>query len=97
MVSFGRLPTDGVTGSDVGGAELVDESLRAGRLLDDSLLVVLTDGPTEFVVVHRRSVLALPPQLRHAHRILDLEDSCRRKHKNPVNVLSPSKHDSNYR
>ena len=67
MVSFGRLPTDRGSGSDVGGAELVDESLRASRLLDDALLVVLADRPTEFVVVHRRSVLALSPQLSHAH------------------------------
>ena len=38
-------------------AELVDQSLTPLRLLHDSLLVVLSQGPGELVVVHGRTVL----------------------------------------
>lgn len=54
-------------------AELVYQSLAALRLLHDALLVVLPDAATELVVVHRRPVLSLAPEPRHAHRVLDLE------------------------
>lgn len=42
--------------------ELVDEPLAPFRLLHDALLVVLSDAPGEFVVVHGRPVLSLAPQ-----------------------------------
>ena len=38
-------------------AELVDQSLAPLRLLHDSLLVVLSQGPRQLVVVHGRTVL----------------------------------------
>ena len=38
-------------------AELVDQSLAPLRLLHDSLLVVLSQGPGQLVVVHGRTVL----------------------------------------
>lgn len=56
-------------------AELVYQSLAALRLLHDALLVVLPDAAAELVVVHRRPVLPLAPESRHAHRVLDLEDA----------------------
>ena len=55
--------------------ELVDQPLRPLRLLHHALLVVLADAATQLVVVHRRPVLALSPELRHPHRVLDLEDA----------------------
>lgn len=54
-------------------AELVDQSLRAFRLLHDALLVVLANGSRQLVVVHGRSILATTPQTGDAHRVLDLE------------------------
>ena len=57
------------------GAELVDQPLRVVCLLDDSLLVVLTDGTAEFVIVHSRTVLAHAPKLGDAGRVFDLEDA----------------------
>ena len=59
----------------VGVAELVDKALRSLGLLHDALLVVLADGSAQLVVVHRRTVLSLAPEPRHAHRVLDLEDA----------------------
>jgi len=56
-------------------AELVDQPLRPFRLLHDALLVVLSYGAGQLVVVHRRPVLATTPQLGHPHRVLDLEDA----------------------
>ena len=75
------FPYNYATGSDhlllrhVGRAELVDEPLRTRRLLYDAFLVVLSDRPRQLVVVHRRPILPLPPQFRHANRVLDFEDS----------------------
>lgn len=51
-------------------AELVDEPLTPLRLLHDALLVVLSDGARQLVVVHGGPVLALPPESRHAHGVL---------------------------
>lgn len=56
-------------------AELVDEPLRALRLLHDALLVVLPQRAAQLVVVHGRPVLALAPQRGHAVRVHDLEDA----------------------
>jgi len=39
-------------------AELVDESLGPFRLPHDSLPVVLPNGPREFVIIHRRTILS---------------------------------------
>lgn len=55
--------------------ELVDESLGSFRFLHDALAVVLANGATEFVVVHRRPVLAFAPQFGHTHAVLDLKDA----------------------
>ena len=75
----GRHVTTGtrssILSSQVGRTELVDQPLRVRGLLDDSLLVVLPDGPTQFVVVHGRTVLAASPQLRNTSRVFNLEDS----------------------
>lgn len=56
-------------------AELVDEPLGALCLLHDALLVVLTDGTGELVVVHGRAVLAHAPEARHFDGVLYLEDA----------------------
>lgn len=45
------------------------------RLLDDAFLVVLPHRPAQFVVVHRRPVLAATPQPGHSGGVLDLEDA----------------------
>lgn len=55
--------------------ELVHQPLRSLCLLHDALLVVLSDGPRQLVVVHRRTVLPATPQASHNHRVLDLEDA----------------------
>ena len=54
---------------------MIDEPLAFVRLFDDSFFVVLADGAGQFVVVHRRSILPLAPQLGNADRIFDLENS----------------------
>lgn len=59
------------------GTELVDQSLRIVSFLDDALLVVLSDGTTEFVVIHGWSVLPLSPKSGYVSRVLNLEDSLR--------------------
>ena len=56
------------------GAELVDEPFGVVGLLDNALLAVLPDGPTQLVVVHGRPVLSRPPQPGDAGRILNFED-----------------------
>ena len=56
-------------------AELVDEPLRALRLLHDALLVVLPERAAQLVVVHGGPVLALAPERGHAVRVDDLEDA----------------------
>lgn len=58
----------------VGMTELVHQSLAALRLLHDALLVVLSDTAAELVVVHGGPILALAPEPRHPHRVLDLKD-----------------------
>lgn len=58
-------------------AELIDQALRALRLLHDPLLVVLANGAAQLVVVHGGPVLTLAPQARHLNRVLDLEDALR--------------------
>ena len=45
-------------------AELVDQSLAPLRLLHDSLLVVLPQGPRQLVVVHGGTVLITKILLR---------------------------------
>jgi len=67
-------------------AELVDQSLTPLRLLHDSLLVVLSQGPGELVVVHGRTVLSLSPQSGDLDRINNLEDSLGSV--DPVNVVA---------
>lgn len=47
--------------------ELVDESLAPLSFLHDSLLVVLSDTPGQFVVVHSRPVLSFAPQSGNTH------------------------------
>lgn len=56
-------------------AELVNQPLRSLSLLHDAFLVVLSDRPAQFVVVHGGSVLSLAPQSGHFDRILDLENA----------------------
>lgn len=63
--------------------ELVDQSLLLPGLLDDVLLVVLTERTGQLVVVHLGAVLTLTPQSRQLMRVLDLEDAC--------NVVAPVK------
>lgn len=53
--------------------ELVHQSLGAFRLLHDALLVILPNRSRQFVVVHRRTILAPSPEPGHDHRVLDLE------------------------
>jgi len=67
-------------------AELVDQSLAPLRLLHDSLLVVLSQGPGQLVVVHGRTVLSLSPQSGHLDRVNNLEDSL--SSVDPVNVVA---------
>lgn len=55
--------------------ELVDQPLGSLGLLHDPLLVVLTDGARELIVVHGGSVLAFAPQTSNTHAVLDLEDA----------------------
>lgn len=57
----------------VGRAKLIDKPLRAIGLLHYALLVVLPNGPAQFIIVHLWLVLPLAPQLGHSHRVLDLE------------------------
>lgn len=45
----------------VGWTELVDQSFGVVGFLDDVLLVVLTDGTAQFVIVHGGAVLATSP------------------------------------
>lgn len=59
----------------VGVAELVHEPLGPLSLLHDALLVVLSDGAGELVVVHGGTVLPLAPEAGHADAVLDLEDA----------------------
>jgi len=59
----------------VRGAELVDEPLGSLRLLHDALLVILPQRSRQLVVVHRRPVFPLAPQVRHPDRVDDLEDA----------------------
>ncbi len=59
----------------VGWTELIDESLRALRLLHDSLLVVLAERPAQLVVVHSRPVLAIAPQSGNAAAVDNLKDA----------------------
>lgn len=58
-------------------AELVDQSLRFGRLLHDALLVVLADAATHLVVVHVGPVFPFAPFARHQSCVVDAEDACR--------------------
>ena len=64
-----------MVGSHVGGTELVDKTFGVARLLDDSFLVILTDGSAQFVVVHRRAILSLSPEFSNACGVLNLKDS----------------------
>jgi len=64
-----------LSASQIRHAELIDESLRRRRLVNDSVLVILTNRARQLVVVHRRTVLALAPQLRQLLGIFDLEQS----------------------
>lgn len=66
--------------------ELVDQSLTPLRLLHDSLLVVLSQGPRQLVVVHGRTVLSLSPQCSDLDRVNNLEDSLGSV--DPVNVVA---------
>ena len=47
--------------------ELIDQSLTPLRLLHDSLLVVLSQGPGELVVVHGRTVLIVRDRMLEDH------------------------------
>lgn len=67
-------------------AELVDQSLAPLRLLHDSLLVVLSQGAGQLVVVHGRTVLSLPPECGYLDRVNNLEDSLGSV--DPVNVVA---------
>ena len=54
-------------------AELVDEPLRALRLLHDALLVVLPQRAAQLVVVHGRAILLKTP----ASCNLEIEFHCK--------------------
>lgn len=62
-------------------AELVDESFRVRRLLDDSFLVVLTYWSRQLVIIHCRSILSLTPQLCDSNWIFDFENTYTKQHK----------------
>lgn len=57
--------------------KLVHQSLRHVGLTDDALLIVLTNGATQLVVVHGGSVLSEAPQSRHVSRVFDFKNACR--------------------
>jgi len=61
--------------SQVLWAKLVHQTFGMLSLLNNPLLVVLTDGATQFVVVHCWSVLPFPPQTCHTARVFDLKDT----------------------
>ena len=50
--------------SQIRQTELVYKSLRRRSLVNDSILVILTNRTRQFVVIHRWTVLTLAPQLR---------------------------------
>lgn len=55
--------------------KLVDQSLRHVRLADDALLVVLTYGAAQFVIVHSRPVLSESPQPRYMSRVFNFKNT----------------------
>lgn len=56
-------------------AELINEPLGPFRLLHNTLLVILADGPRQFIIVHCRSVLTFAPESRYTNRIFNFEDT----------------------
>lgn len=55
--------------------ELVHQSARHVGLSNDALLVVLTYGATQFVVVHGRPVLPDAPQSGYVGGVFNFENS----------------------
>lgn len=55
--------------------KLVHQSARHVGLSNDALLVVLTYGATQFVIVHGRPVLPDAPQSGNVSRVFDFENS----------------------
>lgn len=55
--------------------KLVHQSLRHIRFADDALLVVLTYGAAQLVVVHRRPILSEPPQSGNMSRVFDFKNT----------------------
>ena len=66
--------------------ELVNEPLGDIWLADDALLVVLSYGAAQLVIVHGRTILPQAPQPGHVGRVLDLEDAWMRKEKGRENT-----------
>ena len=57
------------------GTELVHKTFGIISLLDDSFLVILSDGATELVVIHGWAVLSLTPKSGNVSRVFYLEDA----------------------
>lgn len=55
--------------------KLVHQSLRHVGLADDALLVVLTYGAAQLVIVHSRSILSESPQSRNVCRVFDFKNT----------------------
>jgi len=55
-------------------AKLVNKTLGIISLFDDTLLVVLANGATKFVIIHCWSVLPLAPKPGNMGTVLNLED-----------------------
>lgn len=64
--------------------ELVHQSARHVRLSDDALLVVLTYGATQFVIVHGRPVLPDAPQSGYVGGVFDFENPFGGKKRNRI-------------
>ena len=56
-------------------AKLIYQSLRTFRLLHDSLLIVLTNGSGQFVIIHGWSILTSTPQFGHSNGVFNFEDT----------------------
>ena len=68
-------------------AELINQTLRSFGLLHDSLSVILTNGPRQFIVIHGRSILPLSPNMSHPDAVFDLENAFTPVHPSNVRLV----------